>query len=106
MGELVQMKEWKRRDKDRVSGLVEQRVMPVADRKRKGIFIRFWAFLTRQELIYLKDFDGKLTLTLARKNHKGMIAKRWWPTNTNNVSCLDGGEVADKWNYVVGWEKA
>ena len=67
------------------------------------MFYNIWAFITRQEVVYLKDFDGEVTKTVAKQTPFGLVAKRWWPFNLRNVLCTaegtpNGGYVKD-WCY-------
>lgn len=70
------------------------------------MFVRIWAILTGGDLVWLRDHDGEVTLTIARRTPFGdLIAKRFWPTNIRNVMLLPGGEVAggayvEEWKYV------
>ena len=64
---------------------------------------KLWAFLTRQKVVYLKDFDGTVTKTVAKKTPFGYVAKRWWPFNIHNVLLLDDWTV-ENGSYVVSWE--
>jgi len=67
------------------------------------MFYNIWAFITRQEVVYLLDFDGEVTKTFAKQTPFGLSAKRFWPLNIRNVLCTaegiqDGGYVKD-WCY-------
>lgn len=68
------------------------------------MFFRLWAFLTRQKLVYLKDFDGELTLTVAKKTPFGYVAKRHWPFHVLDVILLEGGKV-EHGSYVHEWRR-
>lgn len=61
-----------------------------------------WALITRQKVVYLKDIDGEITKTVAKKTPFGYVAKRWWPFNIRNVLLLPNGEV-EKGSYVTSW---
>lgn len=69
------------------------------------MFFRIWAILTRQKLVYLKDHDWTITLTVAKKTPFGYVAKRQWPTNIRNVLLLNGGDVKNG-VYVSEWRDA
>ena len=49
------------------------------------MFYNIWAFITRQEVVYLLDFDGEVTKTFAKQTPFGLSAKRFWPLNIWNV---------------------
>ena len=62
-----------------------------------------WSKITRQKLVYLRDFDGYLTLTFAQKSPFGeLTAKRWWPVSTGIVVLLPDGKVKQP-SYVKEW---
>lgn len=67
-------------------------------------FFKLWAFLTRQVPVCLRDHDGKLTNTVARKTPFGLRAKRWWPFNIRNVSLKEDGSIAEDC-YVHEWKR-
>jgi hypothetical protein len=62
-----------------------------------------WAFVTRQKVVYLKDSDGDVTKTVAKKTPFGYVAKRHWPFNIKNVLLLDDGTV-EHGGYVRSWK--
>ena len=64
-----------------------------------------WAALTRQKVVYLKDHDGEITKTVAKKTPFGYVAKRMWPFNTRNVLLLPDGSV-ENGGYVHEWRDA
>lgn len=64
-----------------------------------------WAMLTRQKVVYLKDHDGEITKTFAKKTPFGYVAKRYWPFNIRNVLLLPNGQV-ENGCYVHGWRDA
>ena len=71
---------------------------------RKGVsVIELWAFMTRQKVVYLKDFDGEVTKTVAKKTPFGYVAKRHWPFNVRNVLLLEDGTVGNG-GYVESWK--
>ena len=64
-----------------------------------------WAFLTRQEVVYLEDFDGAVTKTFAKTTMFVTVrAKRHWPFNMHNVTLLPDGTVKEL-SYVKRWTK-
>lgn len=67
--------------------------------------IELWAMITRQKVVYLKDFDGKVTKTVAKKTPYGYVAKRMWPFNIRNVLLLPDGSV-ENGRYVTEWRDA
>ena len=63
---------------------------------------RIWAFLTGGKLVWLKDFDGEITLAIARKDPWGdMRAERHWPFSVRSVRLLPDGTVDG--SYVRFW---
>lgn len=71
-----------------------------------NIIKRIWAFLTVGKLVWLKDHDDQVTLSISRIDPFGRrYAKRWWPTDFKNVTLLDGGKIKEdcyvkEWKYV------
>jgi hypothetical protein len=66
---------------------------------------RIWCWITGGELVWLRDFDGDVTLSIAYTNAWGeKFAKRWWPTNIRIVRLLDDGKVIG--GYVEDWKPA
>lgn len=66
---------------------------------------RIWCWITGGELVWLRDFDGEVTLSIAYTNPWGeKCAKRWWPTSIRTVRRLDGGKVDG--GFVEGWKPA
>lgn len=61
-----------------------------------------WAFLTRQKVVFLRDRDGGITKTVAKKTPFGYVAKRYWPSNVRNVLLLPDGNVYSN-PYVIEW---
>jgi len=55
--------------------------------------MKIWAWLTRQELVWLRDDDGEVTLTFAKRSPFGLVAKRYWPSTIRTVTCGDDGKV-------------
>ena len=70
------------------------------------MFLNIWAFITRQEVVYLHDFDGEVTKTVAKHTPFGLIAKRWWPFDIIKVLCtkdgVHGGDYVHDWCYPNG----
>jgi hypothetical protein len=71
------------------------------------MFLNIWAFITRQEVVYLLDYDGEVTKTVAKQTpFGGLTAKRHWPFNIRNVGCtVDGvvnGSYVEDWCYPNG----
>lgn len=64
---------------------------------------RLWAFLTGQKIVWLKDVDGELTKTFAKKTPFGYKAKRWWPFNIRAVLLNPDGTVSHG-AYVREWK--
>jgi hypothetical protein len=64
--------------------------------------LELWAFITRQKVVYLKDFDGEVTKTVAKSTPFGYVAKRHWPFDLRNVILLDDGTV-EQGCYVKFW---
>lgn len=64
-----------------------------------------WSKLTGQRLVYLRDFDGEVTLTFERKTPFGYsTAKRWWPYWVGeSVILLPDGQVKQP-HYVKEWK--
>ncbi len=65
---------------------------------------RIYAFLTNRKLVWLQDFDGEETLSMARKSRfSGFIAERYWPFGIRTVRLLGNGIVdgsyVKKWKY-------
>lgn len=68
------------------------------------MIIRFWAWLTNGKLVWLQDFDGEVTLSIARPNpFGGMVAERHWPFNIRKVYLLPNGDVIG--SYVRKWKE-
>ena len=57
------------------------------------MFFNIWAFLTKQKVVYLLDYDGEVTKTLAKKTPFGYVAKRYWPLNTRNCLLKEDGSI-------------
>jgi hypothetical protein len=69
-----------------------------------NIAIKIWAFLTRQRLVWLRDFDGEVTLAIAKETpFGGLMAERWWPFKILTVQLEDGGNVRPPC-YVEEWK--
>lgn len=66
---------------------------------------RLWAFATGGRLVWLRDHDGEVTLTVAQKDPWGdWYAKRWWPwSNLGYVQLLPNGKTRGA-TYVEDWK--
>ena len=67
--------------------------------------LELWAFITRQRVVYLQDFDGHVTKTVAKSTPFGLVAKRWWPFSIIKVVLLPNGEVLNG-EYVSYWKES
>ncbi len=71
------------------------------------MFMKLWAYLTNQKIVYLQDFNGTITKTFAKQITKrgDYYAKRWWPFNIHNCVLLNGGKVfkITQSEYVYYW---
>ncbi len=55
-----------------------------------------WAKLTGGKLVWLRDVDGEVTLSIARRDPWGdLSAKRYWPFHIRTVRLLPDGKVAE-----------
>lgn len=64
-----------------------------------------WAFLTRQQVVYLEDMDGEVTKTFAKVSPFGDLrALRFWPWTTHTVTLLPDGSVKQP-HFVKRWTK-
>lgn len=72
-----------------------------------GLFVRIAAFVTRRPLVWLRDHDGEITLTLAKRSPWGdLTAERWWPfTGLHTVTLADDGSCPNG-SYVRQWKYA
>lgn len=69
------------------------------------MFIRLWAFMTGGRLVWLKDADGEIKLTIAYTDPWGELrAERYWPNRVRSVRLLPDGRVDGA--YVVAWKDA
>lgn len=67
------------------------------------MFKWLWAKLTGAELVWLRDFDGEVTLAIARRDPWGnMSAERHWPWGIKTVVLLPDGKVDG--TYVKQWK--
>ena len=67
------------------------------------MFFEVWTKLTNQKVVYLKDSDGTVTKTVAKKTPFGYVAKRMWPWNIRNVLLKEDGTV-ENGCYVEEWK--
>lgn len=59
------------------------------------------------KLIYLKDCDGDVTLSIAYRDPWGdMVAKRMWPTSIRVCTLYPDGTVDRGQSYVKFWKYA
>jgi hypothetical protein len=64
-----------------------------------------WAKLTGGKLVWLRDMDGEVTLSIARRDPWGdLSAKRYWPSHIRTVRLLPDGKVDGR--YVKEWKDA
>jgi len=64
----------------------------------------FYSWITNGKLVWLEDYDGEVTLSIARKTPwNKLIAKRYWPSGIRFVVLLDDGNVEN--SYVKKWKK-
>lgn len=67
------------------------------------IIMILWAKLTGSKLVWLKDLDGEVALSIAYQDTFGDVyAKRWWPFNIRTVQLLDNGKIENGY-YVERW---
>lgn len=65
-----------------------------------------WAKLIGGKLVWLRDYDGEVTLTVAKLNPWGeWIAKRYFPFSIRQVRLMPGGKVSGA-SYVEDWKWA
>lgn len=70
------------------------------------MIIRLWAFLTGRPLVWLRDHDGEVTLSIATTDPWGdTVAQRHWPYKIRLVRLLPGGKVSPDC-YVKEWKCA
>lgn len=63
-----------------------------------------WAWLTGGELVWLRDYDGTVTLTIARVDPWGYkTAERYWPYKIRTVTLEADGTVSNN-SYVELWK--
>lgn len=64
---------------------------------------RIWAWITGGELVWLRDHDKTVTLSIAYTDPWGdKIAKRYWPNSIRTVVLRPDGTVDG--TYVVEWK--
>lgn len=68
------------------------------------MFFKLWSLLTFQKVVYLLDFDGEVTKTVAKKTPFGYVAKRWWPFPHGVCLLKDDGTVFGG-SYVTHWKE-
>lgn len=63
-----------------------------------------FAFITRRPLVWLRDHDGTVTLTVAKRTPWGdLVAERCWPFSIRSVTLGEGGKVLGT-SYVQDWK--
>ena len=62
------------------------------------MLIEIWTKLTNQKVVYLKDYDGEITKTVARRTPFGYVARRHF----QDVLLLPDGKVQGP-IYVTEW---
>lgn len=66
---------------------------------------RLYAFVTRRRLVWLKDIDGEVSMSVAFTDPWGETrAERYWPSGLLTVILLPGGTVEGC--YVTQWKYA
>ena len=64
------------------------------------------ALLTGRKLVWLRDFDGAVVMSIATPSpFGGLTAKRYWPMDTRTVTLgengkVEGGGYVHDWKYV------
>lgn len=62
-----------------------------------------WAKLTGGKLVWLRDFNGTCTKSIAYKNAFGeLTAERWWPMAIRRVILNADGSIDG--SYVTNWK--
>lgn len=70
------------------------------------MIMRVWAKLTGGRLVWLKDHDGEVTLSIARVTVFGdIVAKRYWPFKIRQCVLMPDGSVRGG-AYVHFWKYA
>lgn len=76
------------------------------DRGLLNVLKRIQAFLTRSELVWLRDYDEFRTLAVVKKRANGVrVAARFWPGFRMMILNDDGTVTSDdqQANYVSHW---
>lgn len=69
------------------------------------MLVKIWAWLTGGELVWLKDHDGEVSLSIAQTDPWGeKIAYRYWLSKVRLVVLLADGKVAKGAGYVELWK--
>jgi len=71
--------------------------------KERNDMWEIWAFVTGQVVVFLKDHDGTITKTVAKKTPFGLVAKRIWPFHIRDVLLMEDGTV-ENGCYVKNWK--
>lgn len=73
----------------------------------KRLWAKLWARLTGGTVVWLRDFDGEIILSVARRDPFGNLrADRWWPFSLYKVILHDDGSVTKpggRSSYVKEW---
>ena len=70
-----------------------------------NLLVRIWARVTGGRLVWLRDMDGAVSLSIAKTDPwGGLIADRYWPFKIKIVRLLPGGKVEG--SYVREWKDA
>lgn len=64
--------------------------------------IRIWAFITGRKIVFLKDFEGEIYVSLARKTPFGYCAPIYWFTGTGCVTLEEDGTCGN--SYISNWK--
>lgn len=69
------------------------------------IIKRIWAKLTKGKLVWLEDFDGEITLRIARKHPFGGLRTNRMSFGITPLQLLEDGSIEPKC-YVKRWKYA
>ena len=65
--------------------------------------MRFWAWLTRREMVWLIDHDGSMHLAIAKKTPSGLMCRRMSMVPHTTCMLTSGGTVKYGPSYVEAW---
>ena len=69
------------------------------------LIMQLWAMLSGGRLVWLRDHDGEVTLSISHTDPFGnTTAKRWWPYRIRVVKLMPDGAVCG--GYVEEWRPA